>query len=215
MIILQVTESPSLDFFSLIFKGGWVMIPLGLVLIFAIYLIIERWLYFNVLDGVNGEKSNRHIAYLRSGESHPAVQLCAEEKGAWGRIFIHAGSGESMQDTDQLLSDATNIEVSQLEKGLSGLSLIAGIAPLLGFIGTIIGVINIFFDISQSQDISISVISEGLYQKMISSATGLFVGIIAFAANQLFQQRIDRFIRRIQQHALLVKLAIKEGNLVK
>ncbi len=204
-----------MDFFSLIFKGGWVMIPLGLVLIFAIYLIIERWLYFNVQDGVNGEKSNRHIAYLRSGESHPAFQLCAEEKGAWGRIFIHAGSGESMQDTDQLLSDATNIEVSQLEKGLSGLSLIAGIAPLLGFIGTIIGVINIFFDISQSQDISISVISEGLYQKMISSATGLFVGIIAFAANQLFQQRIDRFIRRIQQHALLVKLAIKEGNLVK
>lgn len=215
MILLQATESPSLDFFTLILKGGWVMIPLGLIFVFAIYLIIERWLYFNSQDGINGEKTNRHIANLRSGESHPAIQLCTEEKGAWGRIFIHAGSGESMQDTDQLLSDATNIEVSQFEKGLSGLSLIAGIAPLLGFIGTIIGVINIFFDISQSQDISISVISEGLYQKMISSATGLFVGIIAFAANQLFQQRIDRFIRRIQQHALLVKLAIKEGNLVK
>jgi biopolymer transport protein ExbB len=112
-----------------------------------------------------------------------------------------------------LLSDATNIEISQFEKGLSGLSLIAGIAPLLGFIGTIMGVIKIFFDISVSQDISISVISEGLYQKMISSASGLFIGIIAFAANQLFQQRIDKFIRRVQQHALLVKLAMKEGNI--
>lgn len=189
------------------------MIPLGFILVISIYLIIERWLYFNTQDRITSDKNNRHIAILRSGETHPAVQLCAEEKGAWGRIFIHAGNLDSAKETDELLSDAINIEISQFEKGLSGLSLIAGVAPLLGFIGTIIGVINIFFDISVSQDISIGVISEGLYQKMISSATGLFVGILAFAANQLFQQRIDRFIRRIQQHALLVKLAIKEGNL--
>jgi biopolymer transport protein ExbB len=213
MIFIQVTESPQLDFFSLIWKGGFVMIPLGFILVISIYLIIERWLYFNAQDRITSDKNNRHIAILRSGETHPAVQLCAEEKGAWGRIFIHAGNMDSAKETDELLSDAINIEISQFEKGLSGLSLIAGVAPLLGFIGTIIGVINIFFDISVSQDISIGVISEGLYQKMISSATGLFVGILAFAANQLFQQRIDRFIRRIQQHALLVKLAIKEGNL--
>ena len=213
MIFIQVTENPQLDFFSLIWKGGFVMIPLGFILVISIYLIIERWLYFNAQDRITSDKNNRHIAILRSGETHPAVQLCAEEKGAWGRIFIHAGNMDSAKETDELLSDAINIEISQFEKGLSGLSLIAGVAPLLGFIGTIIGVINIFFDISVSQDISIGVISEGLYQKMISSATGLFVGILAFAANQLFQQRIDRFIRRIQQHALLVKLAIKEGNL--
>lgn len=213
MIFIQVAENPQLDFFSLIWKGGYVMIPLGFILVITIYLIIERWLYFNAQDRVLAEKNNRHIAILRSGETHPAVQLCAEEKSAWGRIFIHAGSMDDAKETDELLSDAIDIEVSQFEKGLSGLSLIAGVAPLLGFIGTIIGVINIFFDISVSQDISISVISEGLYQKMISSATGLFVGILAFSANQLFQQRIDRFIRRIQQHGLLVKLAIKEGHL--
>lgn len=213
MILLQTTEAPTLDFFSLIFMGGWVMIPLGLIFIYCVYLIIERWLYFNTQDSISADKTHRHIGFLRSGETHPAVQICAEEKGAWGRIFIHAGNADSLKETDDLLSDATNIEISQFEKGLSGLSLIAGIAPLLGFIGTIMGVIKIFFDISVSQDISISVISEGLYQKMISSASGLFIGIIAFAANQLFQQRIDKFIRRVQQHALLVKLAMKEGNI--
>jgi biopolymer transport protein ExbB len=210
--MLQVEESASLEFFSLIFKGGWVMIPLGMILVFAIYLIIERWLYFNTQDGVHGDKTNRHISYLRSGESHPAVQLCSEEKGAWGRIFIHAGSGDSMPETDQLLSDATNIEVSQFEKGLSGLSLIAGIAPLLGFIGTIAGVITIFFDISTTADISIGVISEGLYQKMVSSAGGLVVGIIAFVFYQLLQNSVDKFVAQMEEYSLQLKTLFLQGK---
>ncbi len=212
MTFLQATETPQLEIFDLLFKGGWVMIPLLLIFVWALYLIIERLLYFSQQEKYLTEKSNRHIALLRSGEHHAAQQLCTTVPGAWGRIFIHAGGNTSVQESDELLSDATNLEIAQFEKNLSGLSLIAGIAPLLGFIGTIAGVIVIFFDISVNQDISIAVISQGLYQKMITSASGLFIGIIAFGAHHLMQQRIDRFSRRIQEHALLVKLALIESR---
>jgi biopolymer transport protein ExbB len=213
MIILQVSEKPAIDVLGLIVKGGWVMIPLGILLVYTIYLMIERFLYFNQQNVAPAEKSRRHIELLRTGENHGASQLCTTVKGSWGRIFIHAGSSQSIEEVDQLLSDATNIEIAHYEKGLSSLSLIAGIAPLLGFIGTIIGVITIFFDISVSQDISIAVISEGLYQKMVSSAGGLVVGIISFSSYHIFQQKIDKFTRGIQEHALLVKLAQKESQL--
>ncbi len=212
MIFMQATETPSLDIIELLFKGGWVMIPLSFIFLWAVYLIIERWLYFSQQEKSISEKSKRHIELLRSGEGHGAQQLCTTVPGAWGRVFIHAGSGAKQEEADQLLSDAANLEIAQFEKNLSGLSLIAGIAPLLGFIGTIAGVITIFFDISVTQDISIAVISEGLYQKMISSASGLMIGIIAFGAHHLFQQRIDRFARQIQEHALLVKLAMIESR---
>ncbi len=212
MIFFQINETPSIDVLNLIMKGGWVMVALGLLLVYTIYVLIERMLYFNQQNIAPSDKSRRHIELLRSGENHGASQLCTTVKGSWGRIFIHAGSSNNIEEVDQLLSDATNIEIAQYEKGLSTLSLIAGVAPLLGFIGTIIGVITIFFDISVSQDISIAVISEGLYQKMVSSAGGLVVGIIAFSAYHIFQQKIDGISRSIQEHALLVKLAQKESQ---
>jgi biopolymer transport protein ExbB len=88
--------------------------------------------------------------------------------------------------------------------------MIAGLAPLLGFIGTIIGVINIFFSISVSKDISIGVISEGLYQKMVSSAAGLVVGIIAFSAYHLLQNSIDGYLGKLQEQALALRMALSK-----
>jgi biopolymer transport protein ExbB len=83
--------------------------------------------------------------------------------------------------------------------------MIASIAPLLGFIGTIAGVIVIFFDISTTTDISIGTISEGLYQKMISSATGLVVGILAYLSHHLLQNGVDKFVAQIEEFDLQLK----------
>ena len=98
-----------------------------------------------------------------------------------------------------------NVEVTRLEKRLNVLSMIASIAPLLGFIGTIAGVIVIFFDISTTTDISIGTISEGLYQKMISSATGLVVGILAYLSHHLLQNGVDKFVAQIEEFDLQLK----------
>jgi biopolymer transport protein ExbB len=100
------------------------------------------------------------------------------------------------------MEKAANIEVGKMEKNLGHLGLIAGIAPTLGFIGTISGVIKIFYSISITENVSISNISGGLYEKMISSGSGLVVGIIAFAGYHLLNGMIDNYALNIQKVSL-------------
>jgi biopolymer transport protein ExbB len=107
---------------------------------------------------------------------------------------------------------AANIEIGYMEKKLGQLGLIAGIAPTLGFIGTISGVIKIFYSISVTEDISIGNISGGLYEKMISSGAGLIVGIIAYSAYHLFNGKIDAFSLDIQKQVLEFVNIIQRPN---
>ena len=107
---------------------------------------------------------------------------------------------------------AANIEIGQMEHKLGILGLIAGIAPTLGFIGTISGVIKIFYSISVTENISIGNISGGLYEKMISSGSGLIVGIIAYSAYHLFNGKIDTFSLTIQKQVLEFVNIIQRPN---
>src|SRR5690606_18587740 len=100
------------------------------------------------------------------------------------------------------LTVQTNIELSEMESKMGYISMVSGIAPRLGFIGTILGVILIFYNISQSEDIAIGTISAGLYQKMVSSATGLIVGVIAFMGYNYLLTLIDNFSLHLQREVL-------------
>jgi biopolymer transport protein ExbB len=134
------------------------------------------------------------------------MRVCEENNSAWARIFQFATlRNKSAEEKEKLKEAAANVEVTRLEKRLNVLSMIASIAPLLGFIGTIAGVIIIFFDISTTTDISIGTISEGLYQKMISSATGLVVGILAYLSHHLLQNGVDKFVAQIEEFDLQLK----------
>jgi biopolymer transport protein ExbB len=133
-----------------------------------------------------------------------AIALCENERSSMGRIY---GQGlkvisRPMSEMDRHMEDAASIELSAMESKWGVLGIIAGIAPMLGFIGTISGVIKIFYSISQTEDISIGNISGGLYEKMISSGAGLVVGIIAYSAYHLYNGRIDSFTLAIQKQVL-------------
>ena len=218
MIYLQAapegaTYEKSLDLIGLIFKGGWVMIPLLLLSILTIVIVIERYLFLGK-QGV-GKKSNfeNFLAALKVGNNTEAARLCEEDNAAWSRIFQYAALTEiSGDEQEKLMEQAANVEVAYLERRLNVLSIVAGVAPLLGFIGTIAGVITIFFDISTTADISIGVISEGLYQKMVSSAGGLVVGIIAFVFYQLLQNSVDKFVAQMEEYSLQLKTLFLQGK---
>jgi len=210
--LLQAAEqNHSIDIFALIMKGGFVMIPLLILSVLAVILIFERILFLNKNFQVNDKKFEHLTDLLRNGKTNDAAEYCNKEKNSWGRIFIYAAAGEyvSTEEADKLMEDAANVEIARVEKSLNYLTIIAGVAPLLGFIGTIAGVITIFFDISVSQDISISTISEGLYQKMISSASGLVIGILAFVSYHLFMNQVDGFATRIQEQSLKMRVALQ------
>ena len=151
---------------------------------------------------------------LGEGELKRADALTERSNSAAGYVLREGilTIGRPIAEIESNMERAANIEVGEMEKKLGHLGLIAGIAPTLGFIGTISGVIKIFYSISQTEDISIGNISGGLYEKMISSGAGLVVGIIAYAAYHLFNGKIDGFVLSIQRQVLEFVNIIQRPN---
>lgn len=211
LFILQAAPpmKPSIDVLELLLKGGVVMIPLAILSVLALVLIIERSLFYGRHLKYSDATYREFLQHMNGRNSEGAAAVCNAQQNSWGRVFSYATTDfGSIAEMDKTMEEAAEVEVARLEKNLNYLSIIAGVAPLLGFIGTIVGVITIFYDISISQDISISVISEGLYKKMVTSATGLVIGIIAYAAYHLFQNQIDRFVNTIREQSLNLKVTL-------
>ena len=202
-MLLQIAAPPQdeLTFIELIMKGGVVMIPILLLSIAAIYVAIERYLYLRTTLNRDSHFLSKITRALSSGNIAEAKRYADDEDTATGRIISSGidSIGRPIRDIESMLESATNIEVAEMEKHTGYLGIIAGIAPMLGFIGTILGVIHIFYEISLTDNISIGTISGGLYEKMISSGTGLAVGIIAYIAYHLLHLRIGRFTLQIQK----------------
>lgn len=220
-LLLQVTlnegsekanaVAQDISLLDLMSKGGIIMIPIALLSVIALYLIIERFLYIGKAGRINNHQMMLLKDKLKSGDVKGASDMCKTTPTAWGRIFGHGCGliGQKMEDIEKRVEDSAQIELSKMERNMTYLNLIAGVAPLLGFIGTISGVIKIFYKISITADISIGNISEGLYEKMITSAAGLVVGIIAFSGYHILNSRIDRFASRIQENALTFKSTLQ------
>jgi biopolymer transport protein ExbB len=202
-MILQIAAPPQdeLTFIELILKGGVVMIPILLLSVAAIYVAVERYLYLRSTINRDSNFLSKITRALSSGNIAEAKRYAEDENSATGRIISSGieSIGRPIRDIESMLESATNIEVAEMEKHTGYLGIIAGIAPMLGFIGTILGIIHIFYEISLTDNISIGTISGGLYEKMITSGTGLAVGIIAYIAYHMLQLRIGRFTLQIQK----------------
>jgi biopolymer transport protein ExbB len=205
-------EHISAPVLEIMIKGGFVMALLAFALLFAIYIIIERGIYLknrakideNLINVIKDNlKENRPDAALAYCDRTPTAQA---QVIATGLRFL----GSNMREIESAMETKAQVELSAMESNLSYLSLIARVAPMLGFVGTIWGVINIFYSISQTNDLSIAAISDGLYTKMVASFAGLLLGIIAFLGYQLYIRRVDRFSERLQEQTLnLMEILVK------
>jgi biopolymer transport protein ExbB len=209
------TEHVSAPVLEIMLKGGFVMALLAFALIIALYFIVERWIYLSkrsVLDDnlinviKDNLKENRPDAALAYCERTPTAQA---QVLATGLRFL----GSNMREIESAMETKGSVELSAMEGNLNYLSLISRVAPMLGFVGTIWGVINIFYSISTTNDLSIGAISGGLYVKMVASFAGLVVGIIAFLGYQLYIRKIDRFAERLQEQGLkLMEILVKSNQ---
>jgi len=204
-------EISTLEF---IFKGGIFLIPIAILLFYTIYVIIERYLFIHKAAKVDTNLMFDIRNNLHSGNLDLAVAVAERSGSANGNVLKEGilTIGRPITEIESNMERAANIEIGQMEKKLGHLGLIAGIAPTLGFIGTISGVIKIFYSISVTEDISIGNISGGLYEKMISSGAGLVVGIIAYSGYHLFNGRIDAFALHIQKQVLEFVNLIQRPN---
>lgn len=197
-----------------IFKGGLFLIPIAILLFYTFYLIFERYLYIHKAAKIDHHLMKDIRNHLDASHIDQAVHA-AERSGNSQGVIIKEGVltiGRHIGEIESNMERATNIEIGYMEKKMGQLGLIAGIAPTLGFIGTISGVIKIFYSISVTEDISIGNISGGLYEKMISSGAGLIVGIIAYSAYHLFNGKIDAFSLSIQKQILEFVNIIQRPN---
>jgi biopolymer transport protein ExbB len=205
------TEISVLEF---IFKGGFFLIPIAILLFYTLYLIFERIFYIKKVAKIDHHLMSDVRNNLNAGNIEMALSVAERNGTALGNVIAEGVMtiGRPISEIESNMERAGNIEVGQMEQKLGQLGLIAGIAPTLGFIGTISGVIKIFYSISVTEDISIGNISGGLYEKMISSGAGLLVGIIAYSAYHLLNGRIDDFALAIQKQVLEFVSIIQRPN---
>jgi biopolymer transport protein ExbB len=182
-------------------KGGIIMIPIVLLSILSFYIFIERISYIRRTTSIEKGLITSITNELKNGNSKNAMIHARNNQAAVGRILESGieNLGKPQGDIERNLETTTNLEITKMEKNTGYLGIIASVAPMLGFIGTIAGVIKIFYNISLADNISIGIIAGGLYQKMICSGSGLIVGVLAYAAYHYLQMKIDRYTIKLQE----------------
>jgi biopolymer transport protein ExbB len=202
---MQITNTSQVDnLLDLLMKGGVIMIPIFLLSLISIYIFIERYIYIRKAVKIDPSMVTTIIREIKDKQPEKALAYAQMNKASAGKIFSIGLSriGKPSKDIDDFMESATNLEIAQMEKDTGYLGIIAGIAPMLGFIGTISGVIKIFYNISLADNISIGIIAGGLYQKMICSGTGLIVGVIAYCGYHYLNMMIDSFSTKLQRQVL-------------
>lgn len=199
-----VTVQEPLTFLSLIMKGGWIMVPIGILSLLAVYFTVERFIVIRNASRINQNFMSNIRDYLLNGKMDAALSLCRNTNTPISRLLLKGIKriGKPIKEVESAVEGEGKLEIYKLEKNMTILGIIAGIAPMLGFVGTIVGVIKIFYDISVEKNISIDVIAGGLYVKMITSASGLLVGIFAFICFNLLNSMIDRVAYMLEQNAV-------------
>jgi len=193
-----------LSLIDLILKGGWIMLPLFILLFVSVYIILERYLTIRKAGGQPESFMNGIRALMVKSDIQGAKLLCAQNPSPLARM-VEKGLrrlGLPLTEIEASVENVGKIEIARLEKNINILGIIAGIAPMLGFVGTIIGVIKIFYAINATGDFGIAQIAGGLYTKMVTSAAGLIVGIIAHAGYHWLSILVERMVFRMENSAI-------------
>jgi biopolymer transport protein ExbB len=205
-LVEEVTTTESINWLTMATYGGWIMIVLALMLAGAIYLFIERMVVLHNASKEDKSFMDRIRDYIKEGKIDSALKLCRNTNTPAARMIEKGVSriGRPMQDVQVAIENVGNLEISKLEKGLVLMATIAAGAPMLGFLGTVLGMVQTFYNMAQDASgvIEISTLSSGMYQAMVTTVGGLIVGILAMFAYNLLVSRIDRVVRQLESRTL-------------
>lgn len=200
--VLEESVQESINLWTMAQYGGWIMIILALLLAWAVYLFIERMVVLKSATKEDRTFMDRIRDYIHEGKIDSAINLCKTTDTPSSRMVEKGISriGRPMQDVQVAVENVGNLEVSKLEKGLVIMATIAAGAPMLGFLGTVLGMVQTFFNMAQNASgvIEMSALSEGMYQAMVTTIGGLIVGILAMFAYNFLVARIDRVVRLLE-----------------
>jgi biopolymer transport protein ExbB len=192
----------TISIWQLIVDGGWyIMGPLGIMSLIAIYIIIERSMAIRRALREEKDFMNKIRDYIHEGKIDSARNLCAQSTSPISRMLDKGISriGKPLKDIEVSIENAGKLEIYQLEKGLSVLATIAGAAPMIGFLGTVIGMIVTFHTMKISgAGVEISQLSGGIMQAMVTTVAGLVIGIIAYVAYNTLVARVSKVVQNME-----------------
>lgn len=199
-----VPTEQSMSLWEMASKGGPILYPIGILSILAFYIFFERLFVIIKFSKLDQNFMNQIKDQVHQGNIPAARSLCKATDSPIARMIDKglARLGKPIRDIESAIENQGKLEVFLMEKNMGFLGTVAGIAPMFGFLGTIFGVIKIFYQISLQSSLEIDTISGGLYVKMISSASGLLVGMIAYSFYHFLMQRIDRVINKMEISAV-------------
>ena len=215
IILLDAAQVEEFTVLSILEKGGYVMYPILFLFTAALFLFIERYLYIRKTSRIDENFLHNINDLLLAGNIQGAVTYCKNSKFPIANLLERGLGrlGSPIRDIEDAIENKAKLEIYNMEKNLGILSSIARIAPMFGFLGTVTGMIRTFHNISTSNKIEISTIASGIYEKMVTSASGLIVGIIAYVMYTLLTTMIDRSINKMEIVAMdFIDLLHKPAN---
>ncbi|MBN2812930.1 MAG: MotA/TolQ/ExbB proton channel family protein [Bacteroidales bacterium] len=219
LLLLQNVPASSLDslsaamaakdapvsYFELAVKGGWVMIPIAILSLIAIYVFIERFMTLRNAGRIDQHFMNRIKDYIHDGKVDSALALCQSTSNPLARMIEKGISriGRPLNDINTAIQNVGQVEIYKLEKGLAVLASCAGGAPMLGFFGTVLGMVKTFMDMSSAgSSLDIGILSNGIYIALITTVGGLLVGIPSFFAYNYMVSRVEELVNRLESYSM-------------
>lgn len=198
-------EEIRLSLWELAKEGGWIMVVLAIFSVIAVYIFSERFITINKASKRDDNFMNVIRECMIEGRLEEAKDLCRQTNTPISRMIEKGISriGKPLNDIQTAIENVGNLEVSKLEKGVALIGMISGAAPMLGFLGTVTGMIRAFYDMSMAgNNIDIELLSAGIYEAMVTTVGGLFVGILAYIFYNIIVSKIDKVVNLLESKSI-------------
>lgn len=195
----------TINLWELTLAGGWIMIPIGIMSIIAIFIFFERLIAINKAGKEDGNFMNNIRDFISNGKIDAAVSLCKASNTPISRMIEKGVSriGRPLNDISASIENVAKLEIYKMEKGVALLATIAGAAPMLGFLGTVTGMIKSFFEMANSgEGIVLDALAGGIYEAMVTTVAGLIVGIIAYLAYNILVASTEKVIYKMEARSI-------------
>ena len=205
MLQNQGATADGLSFWQMALNGGWLMIPLALLSILAIYIFAERYMVIRKASKDAPYFMDRIREFLLDGKRDAAIKVCKQTRAPYAAM-IEKGImriGRPAADIQSAIENVGNLQIAQMEKGFTMLATISSGAPMIGFLGTVTGMIRAFYDMaSAGNNADITLLSSGIYQALTTTVAGLIVGIIAMFAYNYLVGKLDKVVNEMEAKTL-------------
>jgi biopolymer transport protein ExbB len=189
-----------LSFYELLMMGGWIMVPLGIMLLLAVYVFAERSIAIRNASRIDGNFMNIIRDHIVSGNVTAARSFAKNTNNPVARIIDKGIQriGKPIDSIEKSMDNVGTLEMYKLEKNLGILSVVSKAAPIFGFVGTLVGLMQLFSNITNSNDFEVGTIAGGIYTKLITSISGLVIGLGAYLAYSYLNTQIDKTANKME-----------------